>query len=87
MTANFDLILKMLRDSGDGIRGLDYGRSLTYQDDNVRMVFLFSPSHCLLEVKCIWYANNYQCLKFVDLTEKGCLKYFRKFGLKVNTDD
>lgn len=86
--ANFDFILKALSGSESGIRSFVQGHLLYYEDDTVSINFIFSPAtHYLLEAKCIWYSNNYQCLKFVDKTKEGCLNYFRMFGLKVKEEN
>lgn len=79
--ANLVSIIQALKGHRDRISSNRLGRNLVYEDNNVMIDFLFSPSGDLTEAKCIWYANKYQCLKFTDLTMEGVNKYFKMFAI------
>lgn len=81
--ANFDSVHKALVEAGcqDSIRALTVGRMLHYEDDNVDILFEFDRTGTLTKTSIIWYANKFQCLRMVDMTEKGVNNYLKMFNV------
>lgn len=74
-------IFNHLSGAGKGYLATSGSNLLTYEDNDVKLIMHFTPTGSLEEVKAIWYANKYQCLKFTDLTEEGVNKYFKLFNI------
>ena len=74
-------IYNRLSGAGKGYLATSGSNWMTYEDDNVKLIMHFTPTGSLEEVKAIWYANKYQCLRFTDLTEEGVNKYLKLFNI------
>ena len=81
--ASYNHIHSLLVKAGrqESIRALTVGRMLHYEDDDVDMLLLFDGSGALTKSSIIWYANKFQCLRMVDMTEEGVHKYLQLFGV------